>query len=43
MKRRTLRFLAAGAVFLLLLAGMTARLTRVLSDKFAYKYHGEFY
>lgn len=43
MKQRTLRFLAAGAVFLVLLAGLTARLTWVLSDKFAYKYHGEFY
>ena len=43
MKQRTLRFLAAGAVFLVLLAGLTARLTWVLSDKFAYNYHGEFY
>ena len=43
MKRTTLRFLALGAVFLLLLAGIAARLSQVLNDKFSYKYHGEFY
>lgn len=43
MKRTTLRFLALGIVFLVLLALLLGRVSFVLNDKFSYKYDGEYY
>lgn len=43
MKRTTLRFLALGAVFLVLLALLMGRVSFVLNDKFSYKYDSEYY